>query len=1160
MRFRRFLPLAVFGVLLLCIPSRAATFTVTNLNDSGSGSLRQTIASANATAGADTITFAVTGILTLTSGELLISDGVTIKGPGAGSLTVSGNNSSRVFKLTSGLIVAISGLTLANGRGSNASAADGGAIYNGGSRLTLTNCTFTNNVAGSGAITGLDSRGGAIFNSGQLSLTGCTLVNNIAGTINFEGGKGGAIFNSASLTLNNCTFSNNRGNIAGSGWSHGGAVYNDAGGSATLFNCTFSGNVASVTDSGYGGAVFNNAASLACANCTLSGNQASIANQNPNVGGYGGAIFTTGGNATLFDCTLNGNVARSGIDNAAGYGGAVDSINSNLTLANCTLSGNTANGTGSGYGGGGAVRATVNSVTGGRPSLTNCTIAGNNAGGGAALSKGGGLYLDNVVATLRNTIVAGNTAGTGPDIVGTLSATFSLIQNAAGWSFAGGSGNNLIGLDPNLGPLQNNGGPTQTRALSPGSPAINAGDTAVLSTPPYLSADQRDFPRRIGGAVDIGAYEADLPQSGPNFVVNTLDEHSDHVCGEGDCSLWDAANAAGANPDPSTITFKAGLSGTITTALQNTGIHISAPVTIQGPGARVLTISGGNVARVFYIMAGTVAISGLTIANGRVQGANEAGPAAAGDGNGGGIRVDGSGTLTLTNCTLSGNATIGGAGLFGGGGAARGGGIYNTGTLTLRNCTLSANSAVGGSGGFFGGTGGASFGGGLYSTGSATLTNCTLSGNSASGGRGGDASNSNTPGQGGEGSGGGILSGGTATLTLCTLGSNTAKGGVGGINDDFTFAPAGSGNGGGLYPLFGTATVRGSILALNTATNGANVFGAVTSRGYNLIGTSSGSSGFSGPGDQVGVSTAQVALGTLGNNGGATDTRALLAGSRAVDAGKAFGATTDQRGKVRPSDDAAIPNVGDGSDIGAYERGAGGLAISDVTVTEGAAGATTTANFTVTLLAPSTQTVTVSYATADNTASASSDYIARSGTLTFNPGQTFKTVAVTVRGDDGDETNTERFFVNLSNAVNASIVDAQGIGTITDDDALPVLLASDAVLTEGNSGSRTVTLTLRLSAPSGRKVTVDYATADGTATVADGDYVAQTGTVEFAPGQTSKAINVTVNGDVKLENDEAFFVNLSHVNNATPGKSQGQVTIANDDTAAPASVADEPSE
>ncbi|MFL6334996.1 MAG: Calx-beta domain-containing protein [Pyrinomonadaceae bacterium] len=219
------------------------------------------------------------------------------------------------------------------------------------------------------------------------------------------------------------------------------------------------------------------------------------------------------------------------------------------------------------------------------------------------------------------------------------------------------------------------------------------------------------------------------------------------------------------------------------------------------------------------------------------------------------------------------------------------------------------------------------------------------------------------------------------------------------------------------------------------------------------------------------------------------------------------------------------------------------LSVNDVSVIEGNAG-TTDATFTVSLSIPSWQTVIVNYETADGTAGAA-DYTATSGTVTFNPGQTSKTVTVQVKGDTTDELN-ETFNVNLSNPTNAAIDDGTGVGTINDDDGPPALSINDVTVTEGNAGTINAAFTVSLLPASGLTVSVNYATANGTAT-AGSDYAAASGTLTFNPGETSKPVNVTVNGDNIFEGDETFFVNLSGASNADVTDNQGRGTIDDDD-------------
>jgi Calx-beta domain/FG-GAP-like repeat len=225
-----------------------------------------------------------------------------------------------------------------------------------------------------------------------------------------------------------------------------------------------------------------------------------------------------------------------------------------------------------------------------------------------------------------------------------------------------------------------------------------------------------------------------------------------------------------------------------------------------------------------------------------------------------------------------------------------------------------------------------------------------------------------------------------------------------------------------------------------------------------------------------------------------------------------------------------------------------GVSVSDVTVTEGNSG-TRAATFTVTLSAAAAGPVTMAYATANGTATANGDYQAKAGTLTFAPGQTSKTITVLVNGDMTAEAD-ETFLVNLSNATGATIVDSQGVGTIVDDDKLTAISIGDVTKYEGKSGTTKFVFTVSLSKASNAAVTVNYATANGTAKTNDNDYTAKSGMLTFAPGQTSKTVTILVKGDKKNEADESFFVNLSRARGAEIDDGQGLGTILNDDSSA----------
>jgi hypothetical protein len=214
------------------------------------------------------------------------------------------------------------------------------------------------------------------------------------------------------------------------------------------------------------------------------------------------------------------------------------------------------------------------------------------------------------------------------------------------------------------------------------------------------------------------------------------------------------------------------------------------------------------------------------------------------------------------------------------------------------------------------------------------------------------------------------------------------------------------------------------------------------------------------------------------------------------------------------------------------------LSINDVTVIENGG----IANFTVSLSSPSSFPVTVHYTTADGTATAGTDYTAISGTLTFAPGETTKTIIVPIVDDliyEGDET----FYLYLDTPTNATISDDQGMGTIVDNDELPTLSINDVTVIE-NGGI--ANFTVSLSSPSSFPVTVNYSTADGTAT-AGTDYTAISGTLTFAPDETTKTIIVPIVEDDIYEGNETFSLNLSNPTNATISDDQGIGTILSDD-------------
>ena len=471
-----------------------AIFTVTTNADAGADSLRAAIVAANATAAADTITFAAAlnnQTITLSGTPFNITKPLTITGPGAALLKIDANNASRIFNVddnaATSIAVAIFGLTLTKG-----SAAGGGAIYS-TETLMVTNSTLSGNTA--------TANGGVIFNNfGTLTVTNSTLSGNTATN------DGGAIFNSdGTVTVTNSTLSGN------TSIYKGGGIDNDNDGRLTVTNSTLSGNTARFGDGG-----IKNSGTLTVANSTLAGNTAIVR--------AGGIDNDNDGRLTVTNSTLSGNAAPNG----TGGGGILNHTFHTVTVTNSTLSRNTAR-----FGGGGIKNS-------GTLTVTNSTLVANRVNSdGVDTETGGGIFTQTGgSSTLFNTIVAGNLSGAGAGTPDDLSGS-SNVQGASANNLIGdpatagglvngnsgnivGSGGALLPLASILDPvLRNNGGPTQTHALISGSVAIDAGNNAnALGGGSALTTDQRGpgFARIINPTVDIGAYEMPRALFTDNFT------------------------------------------------------------------------------------------------------------------------------------------------------------------------------------------------------------------------------------------------------------------------------------------------------------------------------------------------------------------------------------------------------------------------------------------------------------------------------------------------------------------------------------------------------------------------------------------------------------------------------------------------------------------
>ena len=493
-------------------PVQAATITVMNINDSGSGSLRQAIADA---ASGDTIHFAgnVTGTIVLTSGELAIDKSLTIQGPGTNVLTVSGNNISRVFNIAAGdFNVTFSGLTIANGRAVSNLIAIGGGIYNKSTgTLNILNSKLTGNSAiGTGGGEGSGSWGGGIFNEGAtLNITDSTLTGNSAaasgGGLSYVS-RGGCIFNAGPVNITRSTLMDNSASASGGNGSRseGGAIYHVGSSPVSITSSTLSGNSVSATNS-----------------------------QTLNLGG-GGVIHCDGSGAVnITNSTFSGNSAFASGDAAAnfGHGGVINGEASNtVNITSSTFTGNSASASGSALADNGAEGGAVRNLRG-TFEITSSTFTRNSASTSGTNSDnesaGGGIVSAYGLTTIKNTIVAGNSVqrGTntfgGPDMAGFFTSQgYNLIgNNEVAVGFPAGNpnanndyvGTNTAPIEPLLGPLQDNGGPTHTHALLANSPAIDRGNSFGLAT------DQRGVSRPQRAASDIGAFEQTFVTMSPTF-------------------------------------------------------------------------------------------------------------------------------------------------------------------------------------------------------------------------------------------------------------------------------------------------------------------------------------------------------------------------------------------------------------------------------------------------------------------------------------------------------------------------------------------------------------------------------------------------------------------------------------------------------------------
>jgi hypothetical protein len=425
----------------------------------------------------DTIIFAVSGTISLTSGGLPITKNLTISGPGSDQLSIDGNQALVVFGIFPGKTATIFGLSIRNGQT---------GIWNEQGTLTVSNCVASGNS------------GGGLYNDHATSNVSDCIV---------SGNSNGVYNNAGTLSVNNCVLS---GNLYTGLFSYFGVT-------TTVNNCIVSGNSSgglvnyvyqgpNKPVAGYGyysmtiadsmisdnsGPGVWNVGFLTVLNSTISGNSAGQALDGGGI--LSGTSFKAPASVTLINSTISGN-------SASGAGGGIANYYWGVTIVNSTISGNSA-----GDAGGGISSSGVQ--------ISNSTLSGNSA------VYGGGIY--NVAGQYGGTLETGNTifngGASGENIVsngGTVTSHGYNVCNDDGGGYLNGPGDQ-INTDPLLGPLQDNGGPTLTHMLLPGSPAIEAGDPN-FTPPPFHDQRGPCFYRVFGRRIDVGSVET---RPGPRCVT-----------------------------------------------------------------------------------------------------------------------------------------------------------------------------------------------------------------------------------------------------------------------------------------------------------------------------------------------------------------------------------------------------------------------------------------------------------------------------------------------------------------------------------------------------------------------------------------------------------------------------------------------------------------
>ena len=851
-------------------------FIVSTLEDENDGdfsegdlSLREAIATANS---GDTITFNSSlsgGTINLSLGELFIDKSLTIEGLGADQLTIDNTEFTRIFNIDNGnsdsdLDVTLDGLTITGGSlsalNSNSNGFNGGGIFT-TENLKLTNSLVSGNLAG--------SRGGGIYSSGdRLIIDNSTIESNGAFSIRVLRSTsygGGLATVGTTVEINDSSITNNAAAVRGGG----GLDFLDS--QVTISNSSIADNF------GTGAGGINSVNSNVEINrSVVSGNLSN----NLFFGGSAGIRSDANSVLNIDRSTIDGNSSSdpfellfSSPEDIQAFAGGIGAFGT-TTITNSTISNSIVEqfdfdelfrspsteppASVSQLPIGVGVRNTGNLT------VINSTFSGNPDAG---ISNDGGT-VDISNTTLADGLV--NIDLTADDDSATVTSTI-VVDDSQELEVAIDENNNLVGNseDLGLGELQNNGGATSTVALLDGSPAIDAG-----SNPNNLTTDQRGegFDRTVGGGTDIGAFElqtvnneedgdSEPPNNGDDsggggtipdeLVVSTLEDENDGDFSEGDLSLREALEIADLNE---VITFDSSLSGgTIILSLGELAIDRS--VEIRGLGADNLTIDGNNTSRIFNVNDGDDGFQDDVSIDGLTIINGNTGEGSFPEINGGAI-------LNRENLFVTNTAFISNS-------AGNGGAIFNTGQINLENSLVAESNGTAP----------------LFNDGGAAIVfNSTFTNNIVAGI--GAIANTN---------------GGTLDLSNSTLANNSGY--------DFVLSNSED----------STATVTSTIIANNEASlfpEFSDAGGTFISGGNNLIGNNNGAIGFDNPTDLVGTTDNRLdaRLGELQDNGGATQTLALLEDSPAIDAGSnPNNLIFDQRniGFDR--------TIGAGTDIGAFE-------------------------------------------------------------------------------------------------------------------------------------------------------------------------------------------------------------------------------------------------